>query len=97
MCVLTFIPSYVVAAVLSVLPLAGRTSSDGERPWPWPLAPVATLVERFDAPDSDYGPGHRGIDLRPGQKGRDVIRPLLHPQSNDESNDAQTDDDRAPE
>jgi murein DD-endopeptidase MepM/ murein hydrolase activator NlpD len=64
MCVLTFIPSYVVAAVLSVLPLAGRTASDGERPWPWPLAPVPTLVERFDAPDSDYGPGHRGIDLR---------------------------------
>lgn len=61
---LTFIPSYVVAALLAVFPLAGRIASEGEPPWPWPLSPAPTVVERFDAPDSDYGPGHRGIDVR---------------------------------
>jgi murein DD-endopeptidase MepM/ murein hydrolase activator NlpD len=31
--------------------------------WPWPLSPAPSVVAGFEAPASDYGPGHRGIDL----------------------------------
>lgn len=35
----------------------------------WPLQPVPEVAAPFDPPDSPYGPGHRGVDLRgsPGQ------------------------------
>jgi murein DD-endopeptidase MepM/ murein hydrolase activator NlpD len=41
----------------------------------WPLHPEPEVVAPFDAPDSPYGPGHRGVDLRgsPGQ----VVRTAL--------------------
>ena len=29
----------------------------------WPLAPPHPVVRPFDAPQSPYGPGHRGVDL----------------------------------
>ncbi|MFC4000685.1 M23 family metallopeptidase [Prauserella oleivorans] len=36
----------------------------------WPLSPRPTVSRPFDAPDTDYGPGHRGVDLAavPGQQ-----------------------------
>jgi murein DD-endopeptidase MepM/ murein hydrolase activator NlpD len=37
----------------------------------WPLRPAPEVVERFDPPDSAYGPGHRGVDLL-GQVGQQV-------------------------
>ena len=54
-------------------PVAGAT--DAERsPVPagaavWPLSPVPDVGERFDPPDTRWGAGHRGVDLRgsPGQ------------------------------
>ncbi len=41
----------------------------------WPLRPEPEVVERFDAPASPYGPGHRGVDLlgRPGQPVRAAL------------------------
>lgn len=35
----------------------------------WPLAPEPEVVAPFDPPDTPFGPGHRGVDLRgtPGQ------------------------------
>ncbi|WP_156794037.1 peptidoglycan DD-metalloendopeptidase family protein [Aeromicrobium marinum] len=44
-----------------------------EAPWVWPLGDLR--VDRdFDPPDSDYGPGHRGVDLagHPGATVRSV-------------------------
>jgi murein DD-endopeptidase MepM/ murein hydrolase activator NlpD len=38
----------------------------------WPLAPPHPVVRPFQAPESPYGPGHRGIDL-----GGDVGEPVL--------------------
>lgn len=29
----------------------------------WPLPGFPTVLRRFDAPDTPYGPGHRGVDL----------------------------------
>jgi murein DD-endopeptidase MepM/ murein hydrolase activator NlpD len=29
----------------------------------WPLDPPPPVVKRFDAPESRWGPGHRGVDL----------------------------------
>jgi murein DD-endopeptidase MepM/ murein hydrolase activator NlpD len=31
--------------------------------WVWPLSPRPSVVERFSAPRSTYGAGHRGVDL----------------------------------
>ena len=42
----------------------------GDR-WVWPLSPLPPLVATFDLPDSDYGPGHRGVDLA-GAAGQEV-------------------------
>ncbi len=41
----------------------------------WPLHPRPAVVARFDAPDTPYGPGHRGVDLlgRPGQPVRTAL------------------------
>lgn len=41
----------------------------------WPLDPVPDVVQRFDPPEHDWEPGHRGVDLRgrPGQ----VVRSAL--------------------
>jgi murein DD-endopeptidase MepM/ murein hydrolase activator NlpD len=46
------------------------TAADSPR-WPWPLSPTPELVNAFRPPASDYGPGHRGIDLR-GSAGQAV-------------------------
>ncbi|GAB2783914.1 M23 family metallopeptidase [Amycolatopsis magusensis] len=29
----------------------------------WPLHPRPQVIRGFDAPESDFGPGHRGVDL----------------------------------
>lgn len=36
----------------------------------WPLEPRPEVTRPFDPPDSEYGPGHRGVDLlaEPGQR-----------------------------
>lgn len=34
----------------------------GLGPWAWPVAPHE-VVRAFDAPETPYGPGHRGIDI----------------------------------
>ncbi|MCU1413139.1 MAG: peptidase [Microbacteriaceae bacterium] len=39
---------------------AGATSSPV---WSWPVGPDHTIVRGFVAPLSDYGAGHRGIDI----------------------------------
>ena len=37
----------------------------GRESWVWPLWPFR-LVRPYVAPAHEYGPGHRGIDIRPG-------------------------------
>ena len=41
----------------------------------WPLQPQPEIVEVFDPPDSPYGSGHRGVDLR-GSPGQPVLAAL---------------------
>lgn len=54
----------VVAAVAGAALAAGAVPDDGRR-WTWPVPgdPRPELVAPFDAPDSRWGAGHRGIDL----------------------------------
>jgi murein DD-endopeptidase MepM/ murein hydrolase activator NlpD len=41
---------------------AGSTAaSAAAEPWTWPV--VGPVIRPFDAPDSPYGSGHRGIDI----------------------------------
>lgn len=61
-----------VLVPLLVLTCAGFTTpaASGGR-LSWPLAPAPPTVTRyFDAPETPYGPGHRGVDLKasPGQQ-----------------------------
>lgn len=52
----------LVGAVAACLCVGGAASAADER-WVWPLSPTPAVVAAFDAPDSDFGPGHRGVDL----------------------------------
>jgi murein DD-endopeptidase MepM/ murein hydrolase activator NlpD len=41
---------------------AGSTAANAaDEPWTWPV--VGPVIRSFDAPDSPYGSGHRGIDI----------------------------------
>ena len=65
----------VVLTSLLFTPAPAAGATDAERsPVPagaaaWPLSPVPDVGERFDPPDTRWGAGHRGVDLRgsPGQ------------------------------
>ena len=43
-------------------PIAGTGRSERAR-WRWPVAPRPTVLRPFRAPLSEYGAGHRGLDL----------------------------------
>ena len=61
-----------------VLPTASPPAAAEPRlpgPAGWPLAGPPTVVQAFDGPEHDYGPGHRGMDLatQPGQPVRAAV------------------------
>ncbi len=53
--------------LLLVLQFAPAGAVEGGDPdlgsWNWPFQPTPRVVADFEAPESDYGPGHRGVDL----------------------------------
>ncbi len=58
----------ILAAVLTILAVftdpgtaRGAPSPDGRLSWP--LSPAPSVTRYFDAPETPYGPGHRGVDL----------------------------------
>lgn len=56
-------------------PRAGPTTPTEPVPhgqFGWPLAPPHPVVRAFEAPESPYGPGHRGVDLA-GPTGAPVL------------------------
>ncbi|MFD4957321.1 peptidoglycan DD-metalloendopeptidase family protein [Microbacterium sp. NPDC058389] len=63
-------PGLVVAAASASSPTAAAPASDSAAAaprgsgWVWPARPFR-LEQPFVAPPHAYGPGHRGIDLRP--------------------------------
>lgn len=64
----------VAAALLLTCVAALGQSPARAEPGPsgrWPLAPAPELVARFDPPASDWGSGHRGVDLL-GASGQSV-------------------------
>lgn len=52
----------LVGAVVAAMSVGGAVSAADEQ-WVWPLIPAPAVVAAFDPPDSDFGPGHRGVDL----------------------------------
>lgn len=54
-----------VATLLLLLVAPSAVHAGAPDPWTWPLDDHA-VGERFDPPVTDYGPGHRGVDLRGG-------------------------------
>jgi murein DD-endopeptidase MepM/ murein hydrolase activator NlpD len=51
-------------------PSAGTARAAPQPRLSWPLSPVPVVVKYFDAPETPYGAGHRGVDLTavPGQE-----------------------------
>lgn len=42
---------------------AGAAPSPDRDDWLWPVDGPRSIVERFQAPADEYGPGHRGVDI----------------------------------
>jgi murein DD-endopeptidase MepM/ murein hydrolase activator NlpD len=66
--------SAVSAAPVSAAPAASSASASSTPDWAWPVAPPRTIVRPFIAPESEYGPGHRGIDIA-STAGTDIRSP----------------------
>jgi murein DD-endopeptidase MepM/ murein hydrolase activator NlpD len=62
----------VLVGLALQLPGPARAEAVGTRAWLWPLSPTPTVVARFQAPERQWGPGHRGIDLL-GSVGEQVL------------------------
>jgi murein DD-endopeptidase MepM/ murein hydrolase activator NlpD len=62
------------AAVLALLALLLPPAAAGDTgdSWSWPLDPRPSVVGLFEAPDSPYGAGNRGVDLA-GSVGQTVF------------------------
>jgi murein DD-endopeptidase MepM/ murein hydrolase activator NlpD len=63
------VPRCLLAVTTLTVVLAATASpvAAGDGSWTWPVDGVGegrpTIEGEFDAPDTEYGPGHRGIDL----------------------------------
>ena len=58
--VLPFVLALTVAVPISVVePLSAAAPTSGT--WAWPVA--GPVIGTFDPPDTQFGPGHRGIDI----------------------------------
>lgn len=70
--------SPVMLLVLSLSLLAGGgTGQEGDATgtaWQWPVGGARSVVEPFRAPEHEYAPGHRGMDVAAGG-GASVVAP----------------------
>jgi hypothetical protein len=68
---LTWTLAVVAVAIASTaVPVPPASARGGQ--WVWPLSPRPAVVHGFDAPDPDWLPGHRGVDLA-GRVGQPVL------------------------
>lgn len=61
----------LLLALASSAPVAASDSASAGG-WRWPIADF-TIIEMFEAPAHEYGPGHRGVDLLPGARTSPVV------------------------
>lgn len=64
------LPALLLLAGALTAPCAASAQETQSQPrFTWPLSPAPQVTRPFDAPDTPYGPGHRGVDLAasPGQ------------------------------
>jgi murein DD-endopeptidase MepM/ murein hydrolase activator NlpD len=64
----------MIAHALTALLLASFISPPPAE-WQWPVSHEPAVVRDFEAPESQWGPGHRGLDLR-APAGTAVIAPV---------------------
>ena len=57
-----------IAVLMMMLPAAAAPpgSEKPEEPWRWPVDAAREVAEPYQAPEHDYGPGHRGVDIVAG-------------------------------
>ncbi len=54
----------IIFALLPLIPWAHPAGAEAGAPaWAWPIGPGHSIVRGFVAPLSEYGAGHRGIDI----------------------------------
>ncbi len=63
-------PPWAPAAVAE--PGTGSSLTTRQPRLSWPLSPVPVITKYFDAPETPFGPGHRGVDLA-AVAGQDVL------------------------
>lgn len=61
--------------VLVVFMLAVSLWNPPEATWDWPVDARPQVLRDFEAPESPWGPGHRGLDLA-ARPGSDVVAPV---------------------
>jgi murein DD-endopeptidase MepM/ murein hydrolase activator NlpD len=66
-------PLYTSAQVGSGAQATGTPARPKAR-WQWPISPPHPLIRNFEAPPSDFGAGHRGIDIS-AEVGSIVVAP----------------------
>ena len=66
--------SALVSASVSPVPIVAHTAAGTTISWGWPVAAPHPIERPFIAPESAYGPGHRGIDIS-SNDGAPVIAP----------------------
>ncbi|MCA2208108.1 M23 family metallopeptidase [Nocardia rosealba] len=67
--------AWISGAVLVLTVVAGGAAPVGAvetGPFGWPLRPRPTVERRFDKPERNWLPGHRGVDLA-GAEGQSVL------------------------
>jgi len=58
-----------------VLSLVASFLQPPEPVWVWPVQATPQVVRDFDAPATEWGPGHRGLDLA-ARPGIEVVAPI---------------------
>lgn len=58
-----FLQCLVAALFIGAFVFPSRVAVASSDHWTWPLDPRPTVARTFDAPDTDYSSGHRGVDL----------------------------------
>lgn len=63
----------MLIALLVMLPAAAQVPGV-DRAWSWPVEGEPRVVEEYQAPAHEYGPGHRGVDIA-AQRDAPVLAP----------------------
>ena len=62
----TMLLTALATVIVTALPTSAPVSATPHSQWSWPVASPYSITKTFIAPQTAYGPGHRGIDIGTG-------------------------------